>query len=90
MLQKIVLLLVSSLYLSLASARSDFNSMIESTNQEGQALQQNLARAVSSENSFSADVVSVKRARAYNPVTFNPLVENDGEVEVIVKDRESK
>ncbi len=72
------------LFSSSSFARNDFGSLIESTNQEGQEVQQKIKRAVSSNKEFQADVISAKRVRAYNPVTYNPLAESDGDVEVIV------
>ncbi|WP_413587500.1 hypothetical protein [Bdellovibrio sp. HCB274] len=88
MTQRWIMFFGVTFYLSLATARNDFHSLIESTTVEGEQIQKGLARAVSSENTFKADVVSVKRERAYNPVTFNPLAETDGDVEVIVKHRD--
>ncbi|WP_413578630.1 hypothetical protein ACLVWU_08845 [Bdellovibrio sp. HCB290] len=88
MIQRLVLFIGVTFCLSLAAAGNDFHSLIESSSHEGEEIQRGLVRAVSSENTFKADIVSVKRERAYNPVTFNPLAESDGDVEVIVKSRE--
>ncbi|QDK45389.1 hypothetical protein DOM22_09605 [Bdellovibrio sp. ZAP7] len=72
------------LFSSSSFARNDFGSLIENSNKEGQAVQQKVKRAVSSNKDFQADVVSAKRVRAYNPVTYNPMASSDGDVEVIV------
>lgn len=75
---------------SISFARGDFNSLIESSNKEGKAMQKSVSRMVNSDkNGFNGDVVSAKRVRAYNPVTYNPLASEDGGVEVIVH-RESE
>jgi hypothetical protein len=78
------------LFASTSFARGDFNSMIENSNKEGQALQKSVTRAVSNDKSFDADVVTAKRVRAYNPVSYNPMAPSDGDVEVIVHRDETK
>ena len=77
---------------SVGLATSDFNSLIENSNQETQAMQKSISRMVSSKkDTFKADTISVHRERAYNPVTYNPLIDDDSEVTVIVnRDPEEK
>ncbi|WP_413561404.1 hypothetical protein [Bdellovibrio sp. HCB209] len=69
---------------SISFARGDFHSLIESSGKEGKAVQKSVSRMVNSDKSFQGDVVSAKRVRAYNPVTYNPMAQEDGGVEVIV------